>query len=539
MRNKRWRLWVLILALVCIMCNLFTGCDALLQIRDQSSSGDSEDSEESTTKFDEYYLLGIGLVGGELRVSDEMFTLSISEYDSYSKYTEYYSGSTSKDEEGRYIFYPEKAQMEETYFEKVINSKEITTELPLGACFQMEKIKDEIYILTTMDSLGTGSSTSTTMAKSGLTVIAMKKHYRPYGVSHPIYLLSSWECNGQKILYLPLNLSSEELSEVLKEALIAVQCFLDGALTLPILDIEVNVDLSQTGETTMEILYEGNTYTYSCYVYDPQTENLYSSKYKYVYPSNGLASRINIGTTAEDYFADVQWEIYDETGAVVENYTGEYTVLGWDTSKTTVYMIYRVLFEYDGETLYYDGYVTVCPEEDKDKCNYVSRFYFEKAAYTSSSEVVYVKKGTDLNEGIITLDCFTFENENIRDVPCTLNGYNKDLKGPQVVEIVCESLAYSQNIIIYVFDDTNILPVEMEFEGIYIYKEGGTYSIGVNYSEAFVEITYCDGSIKEVSENQTSLYDWFKLNQSRFHWDILGNIYYMQEFGTYGYFYGG
>ena len=256
--------------------------------------------------------------------------------------------------------------------------------------------------------------------------------------------------------------------------------------------LDVTVDISTSGAKEMTVKYAGETYEFSCYVLgEGETA---PAIYPYVgmlhFSSNADYDYVLVGTTAEEYFSNGRFSIYTNDGP--QPYSGDdYTVVGWDSSTSGTEMMVGVFVVVDGVRYACAMALSVCAEEDLNKGEYLTVI----DPWEETGEVTYfVPKGTDLSEGIPVR--YQMYAGNNKQGIATATGYDKDQLGAQLVEIYCEEADCKETIILYVYDETNIIPKEIDFV---FNNEDDEYADEITAEMFSIKITYCDGTQETLS----------------------------------------
>lgn len=435
---------------------------------------------------------------GTVKFSEEEFCLVGGVQDGYFEYEYTFVGGCEKDVNGTYVCSPESVEYSEKYFgtiirEGVLDLSEISTS---NVEFRFNKFDEDFYSIT----------------------YAVGEEERAVGIAIDPHLMVIHR-NGEAVLSLdrlmlerygiigydmalPLNIPQEELFDYLTLVVVRQAAQYIHVYAPSELEIEINVDTSKLGETTAEIIYNGRTYTLSCYVFmdgefGSGNDGGASRKEYYVMPSQGLAKYVEVGTTAEEYFGDTTWKIHNlETGEEWV-YDGEYAVTDWDSSTTQIGMQYTVSFSYDGEEMRFNGDVNVCTDEEKDLAyTFWNDITIDGSLY-QTVDVIYMPSGTDVETLRATVAYKTYGGEIVYDAECVVNAQQKRSPNGDIYLVEFSCAGYSEERIVHVISDTEApFPLEAGIEGFYFDVDGG---IAFSPADAYVKIIYSDGSTLEMS----------------------------------------
>ena len=258
-------------------------------------------------------------------------------------------------------------------------------------------------------------------------------------------------------------------------------------------------DTSVTGETTVTVTYENAEYRLSCRVYEdgeytPPQFSIFEN-YRYLGITDeayeALPKHITPGTTAEEYFANYKGEnamfYYGDNIPVSKE---QVTVEHWMPDKTdgTRKIFYRVKVVIDGITYSNTGIVHVS-EEGNDEKGFFSPIQHNNDDIAEVNGIWYVPKGTSLDG--ITAEFITYTQNFVEDVTLKVFDYQPFKLGAQVI-----TLSYGESEIrrmVYVYDDSNVILMNIGFEGLKLDGEGK-----VDLAEAKIVFVDCDGSTRKV-----------------------------------------
>lgn len=269
-------------------------------------------------------------------------------------------------------------------------------------------------------------------------------------------------------------------------------------------------DTSVVGENTFKVNYDGKEHTLSCYVYGEGNRDSLRELVPQGIEYESLCMRseaelpemITESTIAEQYFANYQGteSLFYISGDEEDIPVNNYEIKLWDTSKVNYVneMIYVVSVTVDGTVYRYVDDVCVVPngKDDKGVLTYVIE---NPEVIESDAYLLFVPKGCSLAENMAA-GYRPFVDGDSHAVEVTVSGYDPNKIGAQCITVSYDGAVNTLVQPIYVYDSTAPLLTEIDIEGLKI------TNYAVDYSNAKVLLTYCDGSTKEESVDDYKQY---------------------------------